>query len=188
MIKTYMDSSCFLYEGQVVVWVIVAWGYYLESQHCAIIRNGAGSLSRCSIHSLFSHFCSPSVCWLNLLRSIQYTPALSQAPWLICRSSLQKDVDAEFLTWNVFTENLRGARAAILCYAVTDPDSWERLQFWVSLALFINRDSTSTGSFSLNDRWKSCKQWRRSVDCTWQRQSLTCLMDRRRGRSGFQSF
>lgn len=25
----------------------------------------------------------------------------------------------------------RGARAAILCYAVTDPDSWERLQFWV---------------------------------------------------------
>jgi len=26
----------------------------------------------------------------------------------------------------------RGARAAILCYAVTDAESWERLQFWVS--------------------------------------------------------
>ena len=50
----------------------------------------------------------------------------------------------------VFTENFRGARAAILCYAVTDPDSWERLQFWVSLALFIKGVSTSTdGVFSL---------------------------------------
>ena len=29
---------------------------------------------------------------------------------------------------------LRGARAAILCYAVTDAESWERLQFWVSFA------------------------------------------------------
>ena len=55
-----------------------------------------------------------------------------------------KDVDAEFPMRNVFTENLRGARAAILCYAVTDPDSWERLQFWVSLALFIKSGSTST--------------------------------------------
>jgi len=26
----------------------------------------------------------------------------------------------------------RGARAAILCYAVTDEESWERLQFWVN--------------------------------------------------------
>ena len=42
-----------------------------------------------------------------------------------------KSLVVNFLNFFCKERFVRGARAAILCYAVTDPESWERLQFWV---------------------------------------------------------
>ena len=61
---------------------------------------------------------------LHSFKLLEIIQVLDSISWVRCASGN---------VFNHFCKErfVRGARAAILCYAVTDPESWERLQFWV---------------------------------------------------------